>query len=414
MTASSMMAPQRLQAPVDPECSAGEIGLRIERPDDRALAQWRALESRIGQVPLAVSADWTECWLKHYGDLVPARVVTAEQDGAVRGMCLLTDGVDRSAGPIPLRTRHIGTAGEPQTESVCVEHNGVLVDAEFQEQFVSQLARVMAADAGHDELHWDGFATAEFAPFEAYFPSVTIARRAARYFDLHAARSEGRGVLDCLGGSTRSNVRRTLRKYDQPRIEWADSIDRADDIFSELVALHQARWQASGQPGAFASRRFRDFQHDLLVRLLPLGRVVLFRMRSGAATVGCLLLLVDRNRLLDYLSGFAPFDRFPGPGIVTHYQCMAEALRRGFDAYDFLVGDKRHKENLSTHSQDLIWAVCRRRNMKNRGLDVLRRLKRRVRPLRGCFRGCVGQAASVPVHGESDAEAGRFGHEVQH
>ncbi len=33
--------------------------------------------------------------------------------------------------------------------------------------------------------------------------------------------------------------------------------------------------------------------------------------------------------------------------MVTHALCMQEALERGFDDYDFLVGDKQHKDNLS-------------------------------------------------------------------
>ena len=97
--------------------------------------------------------------------------------------------------------------------------------------------------------------------------------------------------------------------------------------------------------------------------------------------MGCLFLLVDRGRMLDYLSGLASFDQKPSPGLVAHYLCQCEALRRGFTAYDFLVGDKRHKDNLSTHTQILAWTRLVRPTVKNRLVSVLTQLKRLVRPL---------------------------------
>jgi CelD/BcsL family acetyltransferase involved in cellulose biosynthesis len=355
------------------------LRLRTACPGDDTFALWRMLEARLGRVPLAVSADWTGTWVKHYGDLVPTRVIVAEEGGIVRGMCLVTEGVGRRAWRIPLRTRHIGTAGEPLSESVCVEYNGLLVEPSYRDEFGRQLMALLDTESGWDELCWDGFARDDLTHLSQQRADVRIDQRTTRYFDLTGTRQAGRSVLDSLGRSTRSNIRRLLKKYDGLKVEWAGSLDEADDIFVDLVELHQARWQAEDEPGAFASERFRAFQHELMARLHPQGRVVLFRIRSGSETVGCLFLLVDRNRLLDYLSGFAAFNRFPGPGIVTHYLAIDEALRRGFDAYDFLVGDKQHKENLSTHTQSLAWAVLRRRNVRNTTIHALRGLKRFLR-----------------------------------
>ena len=104
--------------------------------------------------------------------------------------------------------------------------------------------------------------------------------------------------------------------------------------------------------------------------------MVLFRARHEGETVGCLLLLVDRGRMLDYLSGFASFEQKPSPGLVTHYLCLSEAARRGYRAYDFLVGDKRHKDNLSTDVQQLSWATWRRPTLRNKAIDLLKAVKK--------------------------------------
>lgn len=355
-----------------------DMTLSLVAVDETLLAKWRALERRIGSVPLAASASWTETWLRHYGERVAVRAAVAESRAGVSGIALVVDSQSHRAGPITLRTRHIGTAGEPTGDSVCVEYNGVLAAPEQRASFSSRLVERLQAETDYDELRLDGLDAASLSGWGLGADWI-IDRRASRYFDLQAAREAGSGVIERLGGSTRSQLRRTLKKYGVVDVKWAASLDEADDILSELIELHQARWTSAGQPGAFASRRFLEFQRELIVRLVPEERVVLFRVRHQKETVGCLMLLNDRGRLLDYLSGFADFERKPSPGILSHYLCMEEALRRGFSAYDFLVGDKRHKENLSTHANELAWCRMRRRSLKNRVIDGLRRAKGALR-----------------------------------
>jgi CelD/BcsL family acetyltransferase involved in cellulose biosynthesis len=361
---------------IEPHAAAcAPLRCRLAPITEELLAQWRSLERRIGNVPLAASAGWINTWLRIYGDLVSVRAMLAESQGSICGLALVVDALSHRAGPLRLRTRHVGTAGEPAGDSVCVEYNSVLVEPQHRDIFARLLVEQLLAAPGCDELRLDGF-DADSVNDLVLGPGWSIERRASRFFDLQAAREAGSGVIERLGSSTRSQLRRTLRKYGTLDVQWAASLDEADDILSELVDLHQARWRAAGQPGAFASPRFLQFQRDLIVRLLPDERVALVRVRHQGETVGCLMLLNDQGRLLDYLSGFADFERKPSPGITSHYLCMEEALRRGFSAYDFLVGNKRHKENLSTDAAELVWAVHRRRSVKNRLITGLRRIKR--------------------------------------
>jgi hypothetical protein len=326
---------------------------------------------------LAASSHWTAAWLHQYGDLVDARVVVAEAAGRVCGLALLTKSREQRVGPLRLSTCHIGTAGEPGTDSVCVEYNGLLVEEPYRDDFAKSLIEFATASRC-DEVRLDGFDEVCAHELAKELTGSAVTSRASRYFDLDAARQRGSTVLESLGGSTRSSLRRALKKTGDIEVTQASNLDEADDILSELIELHQARWQSAGQPGAFASSRFSAFQRELVTRLLPEDRVVLLRVRSQVLTVGCLMLLVDRGRWLDYLSGFASFDATPSPGIVTHYLAMERALAQGYRAYDFLVGDKRHKDNLADSSQNLVWAEWRRPSWKNRAIAGLRTAKRRL------------------------------------
>jgi len=353
------------------------LTLRVVPWSDAIWTQWRDLERRVADVPLAASSHWTAAWLHQYGDSIDARVVVAESAGRVCGLALLTGSREQRVGPMRLSTCHIGTAGEPAADSVCVEYNGLLVEEHHRADFATSLIDFAKASRC-EEVRLDGFDEVTAKELACGLPDSAINARASRYFDLEAARQRGATVLESLGGNTRSSLRRALKKTGAVEVTQASNLNEADDILSELIDLHQARWQSAGQPGAFASSRFSAFQRELVTRLLPEDRVVLLRVRSQALTVGCLMLLVDRGRWLDYLSGFASFDATPSPGIVTHFLAMERALTQGYRAYDFLVGDKRHKENLADSSQNLVWAEWRRPSWKNRAIAGLRAAKRRL------------------------------------
>ncbi|MEZ6064836.1 MAG: GNAT family N-acetyltransferase [Planctomycetaceae bacterium] len=356
--------------------------------------QWSAASSSTSAstspaVPLTCSVPWVRAWLANYGDEVPHEFFVAERGGRTVGITLLTRGVGHKDGPFRVQTRHLGTAGERPGQSVCTEYNRVLCLPADRAGFEDALFSHLLGDKSWEQLCLDGFTAEDAARLLQDLPGAELRRRESPYYNLAATRMTGGELLDPLGRSTRQNVRRLLRKHGELTTEWATDLATAQSILHELIELHQARWQAIGEPGAFKQPRFRGFQEQLVRDAFDSeasnGRarsIVLCRVRNPQQTVGCLMLLVDGRRLLDYLSGFADFNAVASPGIVTHVCGMEEALQRGYDAYDFLVGEKRHKANLSTDTGELVWATWSRPSLKSRTVDTLRSLKRRWRNFR--------------------------------
>jgi hypothetical protein len=389
----AVVAPLKRSAPSMLTRNVTDLRVLPSSQRDAALSLWRTLENRFNsdpeqprQVPLAVSSDWTEIWLRHYGSVVPHEfLVLSDHNGPV-GITLLTSKLGPGIGPFREKSRHLGTAGEQHGESVCVEHNQLLVLPSDQVLFHEHLVTHVLQDKSWESLRLDGFTEGQAAGLLAELPGFEVRRRESPYYDLKAAREAGGDPLDRLGRSTRQNVRRLLRKSGEIQVTWAEAPDEAREIFDELVMLHQARWRAVGQPGAFASPKFLGFQRSLIEHSFrgpsDKRRVVLFRARQGEQTIGCLLLLIDCNRLLDYVSGLADFNVVASPGMVTHTLGIQEALKRGYDAYDFLVGEKRHKDNLSTDVNHLVWATWSRPTLRSRTISTLRRLKRRWKEIR--------------------------------
>lgn len=358
------------------------VRIRLRDPDaiDEVADAWRHVEAGCPRVPLAVSWSWTATWLRHYGDIVRPRFAIAERAGEPCAVALLVRGLERPAR-VPIRTLHLGTAGEPAVDNVCVEYNDLLCVPGTRPAVLRELAATLAADSRWDELRLDGVPGDDLGTrlAEALPGTRRIASpHPARYFDLTRL-EPGADIASALPSGPRRRLRASLRAFEARaplRIEWPDDPSDAELILDELVELHQRRWQDAGNPGSFASLRFRAFHRDLVRHGVENGTTAVVRVHCGGRTVGALYLLRDGDRALFYQSGLAPFDdNRLRPGLVAHALAMQACRERGFVAYDFLAGDARYKRDLATDSQELTWTRVQRPRLRLRGLDVARRLR---------------------------------------
>lgn len=355
------------------------VVIRWLASSERAAARpiWETLEARAGDDAVACSWAWTDAWLSHFGDLVPHRFALGELGGEPCGIALVTEGVNRKRGPFRVRTVHLGTAGEPPGETVYVEYNRVRVEPEHRPAFAARLVDELRDEPGWHELRLDGFAPDEAEDFLAAEPLLESWRMDCPVMDLRNAGSADGAVLGALKSGARRKVRRSLEALGELETEWAATGEQALDIFAELVELHQQRWNASGQPGAFASARVRGFHRELIPQLQARGAAVLFRVRAAEGTVGCLYHFVERRRVLFYQSGLASYSNPRiSPGFVAFTLCMQACCDRALCEYDFMAGDARYKRELSTTTRQLVWARGQRPALRWRVMDRLAAIRR--------------------------------------
>jgi len=345
---------------------------------DIAAEVWATIEGDAPAAPLVCRWDWTDVWLRHYGDALPHRFAVVRRDERPCAAALLVTGRVRRSR-IPLVTLHVGTSGGPQAEEVAVERNGLLCRHSDLADAARALAGRLRGERGFSELRLDGWRSDHYAAFADAEPSLVATREPSPFCDLAAARRAGADVLATLPKKTGYHVRRSLRVYGDVSGEWAATPDEAHDIFEELVRLHQARWQAAGQPGAFASPRRLGFARELIDRLLVGGAIQLFRVRSARETIGCLYNLRDGDDMLFWQGGLAPAsDNRCKPGYVTHAFCMQACADRDLDVYDLLCGDAPYKRALSTSERELVWARGMRRGTRVALADGLRSARGRL------------------------------------
>ncbi len=374
---------RRSSAQVD---GVSEVQIRLlpRTAQSEVSSVWNALEARFGDGALTCSWDWTESWVRHYADVVPVRFAIGERGGTPCGVALVTEPVVQLGGPLTIRELHLGTSGESLDETVYVEYNRLLVDPQAREPFIHGLLAAIDRDRRWDELRLTGFVPDDAVLLLANRPAMHARRVACPAVDLRQADEVGGQVLDLLKSSTRQKIRRSLKGLGPIEVEWAETEEQALDVLEELIALHQARWNAVGKPGAFASPRSLGFHRELVPRLHRSGAAILFRASAGGVTLGCLYAFVERGAVLFYQGGLASFeDNRVKPGLVMHALCMQACRDRGLTEYNLLAGDERYKHELATITRELVWASQRRPRLKFRLIDGLRRARRWQRELRG-------------------------------
>lgn len=366
------MAPMRLEL-LDPATRTPEI---------------QAIWTRLSCAPETgyfLSWGWMEHWLASLPSEARVRLAVLSDGGAPRAAFFIGEATTRRHGFLKSRGLFLNTTGLSPYDELCLEHNGILSEGPLPCSLRELLDRLPdgweefvmpAMSASRLPPHWQNGSAAPYTVLirhEAPSPCV----------DLDAVRQRG-DYPALLGAATRANIRRSSRllaSRGPVRCEVAGTVDRALDLFGELVALHQRAWSGRGQRGAFASDYLRAFHTGLIRRRFAAGEIQLVRVTAGETTVGCLYNFVFHGTVSFYQSGINyALDRRASPGLV----CIAEAIRHNAEAgqrvFDFLGGAATmYKANLSTHADQLVWVTVQQPRAKFWLERTLRAAKRAVR-----------------------------------
>jgi CelD/BcsL family acetyltransferase involved in cellulose biosynthesis len=355
-----------------PTLFGNRMELTVHGDRAKAMQDWRELEARVASDSISCGWEWTTGWIRHFGGEVPHQIVVARELGIVRGMCLLTY-PEESIGPFAVRTVHLGTAGEKDRDSLCIEYNRLLVEELYRKPMAFSLLKYLREDPSWDVLRFEGLAQEEAQVLIEAEPDFKLTMKESPYCDLLPSDEP---LLARLGNSTRSNLKRKLKQWGEIKVEWAEEPGRADEIYEQLIRLHQARWEAEGMPGSFSSRHFREFHREMIQTLLGVKRVSLVRVSAEEGVIGCVLSYIERGTLLFYQMGANQELAKGSPGMIAIYSTMEEAARRGYQRFDFLAGEGEHKRRLSTGANQLVWADYQRSNLKMSTIENLKQAKR--------------------------------------
>ncbi len=366
----------------EPAPGAFEVAVEPLTDIARLGEAWRDLEAHAA-ASFFLSWHWIGCWLESI-DVQPM-VLVARLSGRIVGLGLLHLRRQRRHGVFTVPTLYLNKTGDEAQDVITIEYNDILADRAVAPA-VRRACLAHLLESGRidgqrwDELAWGGAHESLGEELSQLgYPWRLIAEAPSAAVDLEAVRASGRPFLAHLSANTRHQIRRAIALYEERgplRLETARTVDQGLRLFAEAGALHQARWTARGQPGAFAFPFYIAFHERLIRRCLPAGTVELVRVSAGEQPIGYLYNLLYRGTAYYYFSGFLyePDNRLK-PGLVTHCLCIKRHLERGMRTYDFMGGDNRYKTSLGQPGPAIIAAAIQQPRLLLALEGRLRRLK---------------------------------------
>ncbi len=157
-----------------------------------------------------------------------------------------------------------------------------------------------------------------------------------------------------LSRSMRRNVeyydRRLFRAYPGCQFERVTSADALETGMNALADLHQARWQAKGEPGAF-SPRFRAFLQEATRDAFCSSRLALWTLKIQGRIEAALVGFVDNGVLHFFQKGFNPAFAKYHPGFVLLALCLRDCFEDpAIRSFDFMGGPAAYKGLWASHA----------------------------------------------------------------
>lgn len=358
---------------------------------DRLQPAWTELFSASPQAATPLHFDWLRTWWRIYRSEDAGqqlRVITVWRGHRLIGGLPLYSGTIRPAA-LRLRTLQFLSTGEAEHEETCPDYLNLLCLPGEEAACIAAVSHAVA------ELPWE---TLHLADVPKHSPIVELAQSLAGVGDcdlitrgncLRANLAGGMtAYLERLAPDRRQKKRRLLREADRQdvRFEIATPGD-FPEFFSDLVRLHQIRWERDGKPGCFSAPRFTEFHRSLCERWIPADRAILARLSVGGRAIAVLYGFVAGGKFDYYQSGINCDDSVPlaSPGIQAQLLLMRALCERGVETFDFLRGESAYKRRLATDCCPLVslhvWKKSVRTTICRQTLFVGNHVRRGVKSL---------------------------------
>lgn len=327
---------------------------------------WKRLFAAAHLPSPALHPQWCALWWDLYADAYAAG------PQALRLLCFRHGGQLVGVLPLYLRQPHrlrdgglrLGfiATGESETEEICPDYLDVLAEPAWEAPCAASAWEMLCQQA---PCLYDRLELADMASDSSL----------GKWASLHAAQHNleilPRGVcpiadltggfeayLSRLSANTRQQSRRILRAAATAGVtfEMARDVTQADEFFQQMVALHQQRWQAAGQPGCFARPRFREFHRRLLAQWHSTGQALISRLSLQGVPLAVKYGFRSAAKYYFYQSGVSheSLPTLRSPGIASFLLLMRHLADHQVTTFDFLRGAANYKQRLATTTRPLV------------------------------------------------------------
>ena len=260
------------------------------------------------------------------------------------------------------------------SRNMTIEYNGLLAARGHENSVYNETANYLLKEYKEfDEFYFGAVAenSDQFNPetiLNERVNCIVYEESVCRYIDLTKLSPGIDGYLTSLSRNRRSQIRRSMRVYEQGgtlQIDEAHNTEQALLYLDRLKTLHSNYWQSRDKSGSFANPIWENFHRTLILRRFSAGEVQLLKISNDHGEIGYIYNVVLHKHVYVIQTGFiCSKDKRLLPGYVAH--TLAIAYTRSMDMlyYDLMHGDDLYKRILCNRSRKLLWVVIQRKRTK--------------------------------------------------
>ena len=316
--------------------------------------EWNRLHAEAALASVFNSWIWQFQWWQAYGGSQPLRLLVAREGERVAGILPLYVQRARVLG-VPVRVaRFVGTGGDTAPDDL-----GPMVARGEEVAAAAALARAALRLRGIDAWRFSDLAPGSPFPAALRAAAGELGRSSAAGPAVRIALVElpatWEAFLQSLGRDRRWQLRRARRRVAERHrarfFVWEDAA-RLDAAIDRLAQLHRLRWAQAGGTHAFRSGEYLQFHRGVMHALHARRSLRLYCLEIDDAIRAMLYCFRFRNRIYLMQSGFDPALARLGVGKVLLGYALQHAIEEGNEAWDFLRGEHRYKEELATSHRE--------------------------------------------------------------
>jgi len=334
----------------------------------RLAREWDELLDESAQQVYFLRSGWNQLWWE-----------TFCPPGAQLFIITVRDAGGRLAGLAPLYLRERRTAGIPHVRELrfigtgVYVHTGEFLDLIARRGHEREVAEAVAARLLQSSA-WDRLCLNDIPAPSVVLPHLRAAlgnrasiSPASRAHFIHT-NSDWESVLAQVSRSTRKNLLYETRRLFKShacqfrRVQTPDELETAMDA---LVRLHQARWNARGEPGSFTIHGFECFVRDAARMSLRDQRLRMWALDVDGEVAAALIGFYDNSIVHYFQAGFDPRLARLSIGRVMLGLCIRDCINdESVRVFDFMGGNNAYKDTWTPEVRETVTLTCLRSGVR--------------------------------------------------
>jgi hypothetical protein len=325
-----------------------------------------------------LASTWQKSWLNSLQH--PPQIVTFSYQDTPIGYVFL--GKHTPIAGLPFSIALVNQTGQQDQDQVWIEFNNIICANRYRRACIDALCRLLFSKFSclritvsmcEDTSDWVAICDAN---------NISMTRHPHAAYRTHLPPTHN---FDAFYQTFSSNTRYQLRRAQRETEKRLGAItltvasySQQQAFLAELAKLHILKWGKTPEGSGFTNPMFMA-HHVALITDSP-EHCSIIKLQAGNGILGYAYYLMQDSTVYFYCSGVneTVADNKIKPGYLLHLYAMQYFASQGYQIYDFMAGDFRYKQSLSSERYTMDTLTLHNPRQPAKAIEKLRELVKKL------------------------------------